>query len=150
MVSRVWWKHFTFLLVALTALESTAQNASSPVMTVVVDETQAARRIAFVHEEIRVEPGPLSLAYPRWIPGEHGPTGPIQQFADLRIRAGKETLAWTRDPDDVFIFRVQIPTNTDRIAVDFAILPDNTISDHHFSWHGTRSCFIREESISRR
>lgn len=130
MVSRVWWKHFTFLLVALTALESTAQNASSPVMTLVVDETQAARRIAFVHEEIRVEPGALSLAYPRWIPGEHGATGPIQNFADLRIRAGNDTLAWARDLDDVFLFHVQIPAKADRIAVDFAFLPDNTISDH--------------------
>lgn len=124
------WKHFRFLLVTLIALEAGAQNASTPVMTVVVDETQTARRIAFVHEEISVSPGLLTLAYPRWIPGEHGPVGPIQQFADLRIRGRNDMLAWTRDPDDVFIFHVEVPANTDRIAVDFAILPDNTISDH--------------------
>jgi hypothetical protein len=54
-----------------------AGSRPTPVMSLLVDETQEARRIAFVHEEIRVHPGPLALAYPKWIPGEHGPTGPI-------------------------------------------------------------------------
>ncbi len=63
-----------------------AQTASTAAMTLVVDETQAARRISFVHEELGVQPGALALAYPRWIPGEHGPTGSIQDVASLQIR----------------------------------------------------------------
>ena len=74
------------------ATSASAQDTSAPVMTLVVDETQAARRIAFVHEEIQVRPGTLALAYPRWIPGEHGPTGPIQ-----RIRSAPGTFR-ERDP----------------------------------------------------
>src|SRR5580698_11099145 len=88
-------------LVAIAAVAACAQDTSTPVVTLVVDETQAARRIAFVHEEIRVQPGPLVLAYPRWIPGEHGPTGPIQELAALRVHSGDTTLAWVRDPDDI-------------------------------------------------
>ncbi len=99
-------------------------------MTLVVDETQAARRIAFVHEEIQVRPGPLALAYPRWIPGEHGPTGPIQQLAVIRIHAGNLTLPWIRDPDDIYTIRVEVPPGADRITVDFDTLLENTISDH--------------------
>jgi predicted metalloprotease with PDZ domain len=99
-------------------------------MTLTVDETQAARRIAFVHEEIRVTPGELVLAYPRWIPGEHGPTGPIQQLAALRIGAGGRTLPWTRDPDDINAIRVPVPPGAGRIVVDFDTLVENTISDH--------------------
>jgi predicted metalloprotease with PDZ domain len=99
-------------------------------MTLVVDETQAARRIASVHEEIRVRPGSLALAYPLWIPGEHGPTGPIQQFVALRIRSGNAALPWTRDPEEISTIHVEIPANTDRIAVDFDTLLENTISDH--------------------
>jgi predicted metalloprotease with PDZ domain len=99
-------------------------------MTLLVDETQAARRIASVHEEIRVRPGNVALAYPLWIPGEHGPTGPIQEFAALRIRAGGVALPWARDPEEIATIHVEIPANTERISVDFYTLLENTISDH--------------------
>jgi predicted metalloprotease with PDZ domain len=107
-----------------------AQDTAAPAMTLVVGETQAARRIAFVHEEIRVRPGVLALAYPRWIPGEHGPTGHIQQFAALRVRSGSTSLPWTRDPGDIYTIHLDVPANAVRIAVDFDTLPENTISDH--------------------
>lgn len=119
-----------FILMAGILLCARAQNTSAPAMTLVVDETQAARRIASVHEEIRVRPGSLALAYPLWIPGEHGPTGPIQEFAALRIRSGNAALPWTRDPEEIATIHVEIPANTDRITVDFDTLLENTISDH--------------------
>ncbi len=99
-------------------------------MTLLVDETQAFRRIAFVHEQIRVQPGPVALAYPRWIPGEHGPTGPIENFASLRVRSGDATLPWTRDPDDINTIKIDVPPNTSALTVDFDTLLENTISDH--------------------
>jgi predicted metalloprotease with PDZ domain len=116
--------------IAGIATPASAQNASAPGMTLVVDETQAARRIAFVHEEIRVRPGSLTLAYPLWIPGDHGPTGPLQQFAALRIHSGNAVLPWTRDPEEISTIHVEVPANTDRISVDFDTLLENTISDH--------------------
>lgn len=97
------------IVVMAVATCATSQNQSVPAMTLAVDETQAARRITFVHEEIRVTPGSLALAYPRWIPGEHGPTGPIQQFAVLRIHSGNVTLPWTRDPEEIYTIHVEIP-----------------------------------------
>jgi predicted metalloprotease with PDZ domain len=99
-------------------------------MTLTVDEAQAARRLAFVHEEIRVTPGPLSLAYPRWIPGEHGPTGPIQELAALRVHSGDTTLAWVRDPDDINSIHVDVPAGASSLSVDFDVLLENTISNH--------------------
>lgn len=106
------------------------QNTSELPMTLVVDETQAWRRIAFVREEIQVQPGTVVLAYPRWIPGEHGPTGPIQQFAALRIHVGPAMLAWTRDPEDINIIHIEVPAGIDTITVEFDTLLENTISDH--------------------
>jgi predicted metalloprotease with PDZ domain len=120
----------TLIAIAGAATCGSAQDASAPAMTLVVDETQAARRIAFVHEEISVRPGTLALAYPRWIPGEHGPTGPIEQLAALRVRSGTATLPWTRDPEDIYTIHIEIPPKTDRISVDFDTLLENTISDH--------------------
>lgn len=112
------------------ASDAVAQNPPAPTMALLVDESQAARRIAFVHEEIRVKPGRLALAYPRWIPGEHGPTGPIHQFAALRIQSGTESLTWTRDPEDIYTIYVEVPSGVDRILLDFDTLIENTISDH--------------------
>jgi predicted metalloprotease with PDZ domain len=130
------------LLVAIVGIVTCAraQNApASPVMTLVVDETQAARRIAFVHEEIRVRPGSLALGYPLWIPGDHGPTGPIQELAALRIHSGNVALPWKRDPEEIATIHVEIPANTDRITVDFDTLLENTISDHQLllAWNTT-------------
>jgi|SRR5271157_720369 len=125
-------KAFVHALVAITtvAITACAQDTSAPAMTLVVDETQAARQIAFVREEIQVRPGALALAYPRWIPGEHGPTGPIQQFAALRIRSGNVALPWTRDPEDIYMIHIEVPAGTERMTVDFDTLLENTISDH--------------------
>jgi hypothetical protein len=75
MVPLLWLKRLTFVLVTLTAVETIAQDASKSTLTLVVDETQATRRIAFVHEDIPAQPGPLVLAHPRWIPGDHGAKG---------------------------------------------------------------------------
>ena len=128
------WLFPKCLLLGLIAMTAGATGAlaepSAPVMTLLVDETQAARRIAFVHEEISVRPGPLALAYPRWIPGENGPTGKIQQLAMIRIHSGTVSLPWTRDPEDIYIIHVDVPPGTDRITVDFDTLVENTISDH--------------------
>jgi len=125
-------KCLVLAVIAMSAFptRAPAQNPPAPGMTLMVDETQASRRIAFVREEIRVLPGTLALAYPRWIPGEHGPTGPIQQLAALRIRSGDAMLPWTRDPEDIYTIHVDVPPGTVRISVDFDALVVNTISDH--------------------
>jgi predicted metalloprotease with PDZ domain len=108
-------------------------------MKLVVDETQAARKIAFVHEEIQIKPGAIALAYPKWIPGEHGPTGPIQQFAVLKVYAGNTVLPWTRDPEEINTIHVNIPAGVSAINVDFDTLVENTISSHQLllAWNTT-------------
>ncbi|HET8824927.1 MAG TPA: hypothetical protein VFM77_07355, partial [Terriglobales bacterium] len=55
------FRTLTSILLALGALTVTA-FAQETTMTLAVDESQAPRRIAFVHEEIRVQPGSLSLS----------------------------------------------------------------------------------------
>jgi predicted metalloprotease with PDZ domain len=120
-------------------VSASAESTGSPVMKLIVDETQAVRKLAFVHEEIQVRPGALALAYPKWIPGEHAPTGPIQQFAVLQIHSGSTALPWTRDPEEINTIHLDIPPGTQRIAVDFDTLVENTISDHQIllAWNTT-------------
>src|ERR1044072_3162965 len=42
-------------------------------------------------------PGPLTLLYPQWLPGNHGPSGPIQSLAGLRITPGRRPVPSRRD-----------------------------------------------------
>ncbi len=70
---------------------------------------------------IPAKPGSLTLYYPKWIPGEHGPTGPIQDLAGLKFTASGKTLAWRRDLLDGWIFHVEVPTGASSIeaSLDF-------------------------------
>ena len=128
-----------FLAIIGMVSSAFAQSTSAPAMTLVVDETQAAQRIATVHEEIRVRSGNLALAYPLWIPGEHGPTGPLENVAAIRIHSGNTVLRWTRDPEEIATIHVEIPAGADRITIDFDTLLENTISDHQLllAWNTT-------------
>jgi predicted metalloprotease with PDZ domain len=61
------------------------------------------------HLVIPVQPGPLTLDYPQWIPGEHTPSGPIDNFAGIVFSANGQVLAWRRDDVNMFAFHLTIP-----------------------------------------
>ena len=87
-----------------------------------VDATDLSRRIYQVRERIPVQAGPLKLWYPQWIPGNHAPTGPINQFAGLLISGNGQRLAWRRDPLDMYAFELEIPAGVTAIDIEFQSL----------------------------
>jgi predicted metalloprotease with PDZ domain len=87
-----------------------------------VDLTDTNRKIFRVHEVIPANPGPLVLHYPKWIPGEHGPTGTLDGVTGVVITAGGERIAWRRDLNDMFSLRVDVPPGAKEIEVDFQFL----------------------------
>src|SRR5579862_2163674 len=87
-----------------------------------VDATDITRAIFRVHETIPVRGGPIILLFPKWIPGSHGPSGPIDKFAGLVIRAGGKKLSWTRDTVDVYAFHVNVPNGSRVLDCDFQFL----------------------------
>lgn len=87
-----------------------------------VDASDTGQGIFRVEETIPAQPGEMTLLYPQWIPGNHRPSGPIDMLAGLRISAGGKPLAWTRDPYDVYAFRVAVPQGTSEIKVTFQFL----------------------------
>src|SRR6266545_4704554 len=68
------------------AVATTAVTA--PTITLAVDATEAPRKIFHARMTIPATPGAMKLLYPKWIPGEHGPTGPVVDTAGLKITAG--------------------------------------------------------------
>lgn len=92
------------------------------VVKVDVDATDLNHRIFRVREQIPVVAGPLTLLYPQWLPGKHGPRGPIDKLAGLRISANGQALAWKRDPLDVYAFHVDIPAGATSALAEFDFL----------------------------
>ena len=87
-----------------------------------VDATDTTHAIFRVHEDIPVQGGAIVLLFPKWLPGNHGPSGPIDKFAGLVIRAGGKKLSWTRDTVDVYAFHVNVPNGSRVLDCDFQFL----------------------------
>ncbi len=106
------------VLVPLVLSQGGAQTGSpSGPIRLHVDETDAPRKLIHASLQIPVTPGPLTLLYPKWIPGEHSPTGPIDNFAGLRITANGQSVAWQRDNVNMFAFHVTVPQGASTLDV---------------------------------
>ena len=73
--------------------------------------TRARRRAgsSTSQETIPAAAGALTLAYPKWIPGEHGPAGPITDLVGLKISRDGRPVAWKRVPTDMWEFTCDVP-----------------------------------------
>lgn len=101
--------------------------------TLVVDASRAADGILEVRERIPAQPGSFTVVYPKWIPGEHGPTGPLNDLAALRMTANGSTLDWRRDANDLYAFHVDVPSGAQTLDVAFDVLlnaPDDDMATH--------------------
>jgi predicted metalloprotease with PDZ domain len=108
----------------LWATAALPQEKSSTIV-LDVDATTISRKILSVHESFPVA-SPLAhtidLVYPKWIPGNHGPTGPIADLVNLRFTAGGKILPWVRDPLDMYRFHIPAPAGTTLLAADFSLV----------------------------
>jgi len=86
---------------------------------VAVDATDLDHRLLRIHESLDVAPGPLTLLFPTWLPGDHGPLGRVTRLSGLTIRANGQRLAWRRDPVDLSAFHVDVPAGVQRLELDF-------------------------------
>ena len=105
------------------ALPALKDEAYPGVVTLDVDATDLDHRIFKVRQRIPVaKSGPLTLVYAQWIPGNHAPRGPIYNYAGLEITANGKTIAWQRDPSDVYAFHIDVPQGTRAIDVESMFL----------------------------
>ena len=116
--------HGLFGLIGLFSLVNCSVNAATRpgIIRVEVDATQAPQRILHTHLTIPVQPGPLVLLFPEWIPGEHMPDGPINNIAGLKFTAARRAVPWRRDLLDMFAFHLTVPTGVTSLDVKFDFL----------------------------
>jgi len=76
-----------------------------------------------------VTPGPLTLVYPKWIPGEHSPIGPIVDLVGLKMTAAGKEIAWRRDDVDMFAFHLDVPPGMDTLDVTYDYLSPAEVNE---------------------
>jgi predicted metalloprotease with PDZ domain len=108
-----------YLLLVLALMTGTLGLIAQSPITLHVDATQAPRKIIHSRMTIPVSPGPLTLYYPKWIPGEHAPDGPITNMAGLKFSANGKAIPWRRDLVDMFAFHLDIPQGASFLDVKF-------------------------------
>src|SRR6266478_5637845 len=111
---------FLALLAALAFVPPAwAQNAT---IHLSADLREAPRRIFHARLEMPVKPGPLTLLYPKWIPGEHAPDGPIADVVGLKLTANGKTVSWLRDNVNMYMFHIEVPAGVTSIEIAYDYL----------------------------
>ena len=112
------------LLAALLALSLFAPKtfAGDAAITLAVDATEVSRGLLHTRLHIPASAGPLTLYYPKWIPGEHSPSGPVNNVTDLKFSANGKSLDWQRDADDMFTLHLNVPPDANGVDASFDFL----------------------------
>src|SRR6478672_7820424 len=105
-----------------------AGKTVAPTITVAVDATEAPRKIFHSKLTIPATPGTLTLYYPKWIPGEHAPSGPVDDLAGLKFTAGDRPLNWRRDLLDVWTIHVEVPAGVTSVEANLDYLSPTAAS----------------------
>ncbi len=127
---------------------ATSYATQSNPMTLVLDAREASRGLMYSHMSIPVKPGAFTFVYPKWIPGEHGPTGPLANISEVRVSANGHALTWQRDVVDMYAFHVDVPSGVSRIDVDFTVLtnaPDTMSSKNVAIINWNRDLFYQND-----
>ncbi len=133
-------------IAALFAMPAYAQTAPAPQRTITVpaipvsvdraypggtmlldiDASDVARGAYRVTQTIPLSsaspaasPRRITLLFPEWLPGNHGPRGPIAELVDLRLTVDGKAVSWRRDPYEVHAFHVDLPAGARSLVARF-------------------------------
>ncbi|MCC7074396.1 MAG: M61 family metallopeptidase [Deltaproteobacteria bacterium] len=107
----------------LTPIALALAAATAP-MSIDVDARDIGRRVVHTRLVIPASPGKLTLSYPKWIPGAHRPSGPLNGVINLHVAAGGKELAWQRDPVEMYAFHVEVPAGASVVEASFDFVAD--------------------------
>jgi len=139
-----------------SAAPATPQSLSGPI-TLRVDARDAPQMMLHAKMTVPARPGPLTLVYPKWIPGNHGPTGKVVDISGLRFSAGGKVLAWQRDPEKTSEFSMNVPAGSAAVDVELDVVVEKrwaaTAQVSDINWHrvllypkGARARDVRVEA----
>ncbi|MBV8895310.1 MAG: M61 family metallopeptidase [Acidobacteriaceae bacterium] len=112
-------KRFALVVLAIGIGLHARMASGAESISLTVDATQTPRRMLHAKLVIPVKPGPVTLYYPKWIPGEHGPDGPIGSLTGLKFEADGKSIPWQRDLLDVYTFHVNVPAGATHLNASY-------------------------------
>jgi len=101
-------------LFASAAFASLAAAQKAPIQ-IVADLSEAPRKLYHAEIDLPVHEGPLALTTPKWIPGNHRPTGPVDDITGVVFSIDGKTIPWRRDDQDLYQFHVTIPKGATKL-----------------------------------
>jgi predicted metalloprotease with PDZ domain len=122
---------------ALAVVAGGSVAVAQTAITLSVDLSDAPRKILHAMEVMPVTAGPLTVVYPKWIPGEHGPTGPIENMTGFFITANGQPVKWERDKVDMFAYHLTVPQGVTKLEMKIDFLASSSLSG--FSAGGSTS-----------
>ncbi|HXF13512.1 MAG TPA: hypothetical protein VN517_10200 [Terriglobales bacterium] len=122
------------VLIAVIACPLASYAASAaPHINIALDATDAPRKILHAQLTIPATPGTLTLYYPKWIPGEHAPSGPAIDLAGLKFTANGQFLKWRRDLADDWAIHVEVPAGAQEVHASLDYLEPGESDQSLFS-----------------
>lgn len=111
---------------ASPAIPAAADQPYPGNLKVSVDLSDQARHVFHVRETVPVSAGHVVLQYPKWIPGVHGPSGPLSNVAGFTVTANGKTIPWRRDLTEMYAFHVDVPEGVSNLELSFEYLAPAT------------------------
>ena len=96
------------LSVALALTSCVASGQKTPI-AITADLSDASRKLLHADVDLPVKAGPLTLLTPEWIPGAHGPRGPVANIVGVVFTADGKPLPWRRDAVNVYEYHLTVP-----------------------------------------
>jgi predicted metalloprotease with PDZ domain len=109
-------------LLGLIGLMALSAAAGAQTAKLSLDARDAPRKVLHATLDIPVSGGPVTLIYPKWIPGEHGPTGPISNLVNVRFTVNGKPVEWRRDDDEMYAFHVDVPSGATNLQATYDFL----------------------------
>ncbi|MFY7836566.1 MAG: M61 family metallopeptidase [Novosphingobium sp.] len=108
--------------VPITQTVPDAQDVAYPgTMTLDIDASDTMRRAYRVTQVIPVASGAkeLILLFPQWLPGNHGPRGPLAELVGVQFFVDGKPVEWKRDRVEVYAFHVMLPAGAKAVTAKF-------------------------------
>lgn len=122
-------KRSSLLLLVSLCLAAAAHAQRAPI-ELAVDARDVDHKLLHAKMRIPASPGPLTLVYPKWLPGEHGPTGPITDLVGIHLTAGGKPVEWRRDDVDMYAIRAEVPAGAHEVGVELDFISPGTLDGY--------------------
>jgi predicted metalloprotease with PDZ domain len=121
------------LMAVITCSLASRAATAPPHINIALDATDAPRKILHAQLTIPATAGTMTLYYPKWIPGEHAPSGPAIDMTGLKFTANGQFLKWRRDLADNWAIHVEVPAGAQEVHASLDYLEPGESDQSLFS-----------------